>query len=84
MTAKPEPLHTPDDEHLTIRLSPKARKAADKIVERAWKQELQVMGKANPVRVKHSHVLKLAIDLGLPLVLERLQEIQTALPKKEV
>lgn len=79
----PDPLLTTDDKHLTIRVGPKAAKLADKVVEKAWKEELQVMGRANPVRVKHSHVLKLAAEIGLPLVLEKLREMQAELPAEE-
>ena len=75
-----EPLHRHDDKHLTIRLGSRQTDQADKILQRAWKSDLQVMGKANPVRPKHSHIYRLAIEAGLPLVLDRLRSMQSELP----
>jgi len=78
-----EPLHKKDDKHLTVRISPKQAKVADKVVEKAWKEELCVMGRSHPIRVKHSHIYKLAIEAGLPLVLDKLREMQDELPAEE-
>lgn len=71
------PLNAETDVHLTVRMTPKSRKQADKIVQAAWKEELQVQGARHPVRVKHSHVLRLAIEEGLPQVLAKLRTMQT-------
>ena len=73
----PSPLNAKNDVHLTVRMAPKTRKAADKIVQQAWKAGLLVNGAKHPVRVKHSHVLRLAIEEGMPAVLARLQAMQS-------
>lgn len=70
------PLNAETDVHLTVRMTPRTRKAADKIVQQAWKGDLKVQGSRHPVRVKHSHVLRLAIEEGMPKVLARLEAMQ--------
>lgn len=69
-------MHGPRDKYVTVGLSPKTSKIADRIVKKAWDEELRVEGKTRALRVKHSHVLRLAIEEGLPRVLERLREMQ--------
>jgi len=72
----PKPIHAEDDQHVSVRVSTKSRKIADKVVIAAMKNDLRVQGDVNPIRVRQSHVLKLALELGLPLVLDHLQEEQ--------
>ncbi len=69
-------INTPADKHVSVGLNPKTARAADRIVERAWKEDLRVQGRTKTLRVKHSHVLRLAIEEGLPLVLDRLRAMQ--------
>jgi len=69
-------MNGPRDKYVTVGLSPRTAKAADKIVKKAWDEDLRVEGKTRALRVKHSHVLRLAIEEGLSRVLDRLREMQ--------
>jgi len=45
-------------------------------VATAIKEGIMIQGTKNPVLVKQSHVLLLAVELGLPGVLEELRKMQ--------
>ena len=64
------------DVHTTIRLSPGTWEQARSIVATAIKEGIMIQGTKNPVLVKQSHVLLLAVELGLPGVLEELRKMQ--------
>ena len=69
-------LHADDDHQRSVRYSRATGTAVTGVVHQAQDEELLVEGRVNPVKVRESHVLRLAIELGTPLVLARLREIQ--------
>lgn len=79
----PAQMHADDDVHRTIRYSPDVEKLVDKVVYQAGQKKLRVLGRKAPVKVRASHVLRLAVELGLPLVLDRIEALQGELPGGE-
>ena len=77
------PMIQKEDKHLTIRVSPKTAKAVDTILQRAWREDLQVQGRSHPIRVKHSHIFKMAVEIGVPLALQALRDMQKDLVVEE-
>ena len=62
----------------TIRLSAPQQRTLDKTVQRALREGLKVPGPVRAVRCKESHVLRIAIELGLPHVLDALRALNAA------
>jgi len=60
---------------LCVRVTEATLKEARKILYSAQKKDLKYPGRKHPVSVKQSHVLRLAIEEGLSLVLDRLKDI---------
>jgi hypothetical protein len=74
-------MHSDDDIHLTIRLSRNSYKAAEDATIAAMREGLRVQGSVNPIRVRQSHILMLAVEAGLPLVLDQLRRSQDNLSR---
>lgn len=72
------------DVHLTIRLCPSTAAKIDKVLAAAAKESLRAPGTKNPIRVKQSHVLRLAIERGIGAVLEDLRKISEQVEATEL
>lgn len=72
-----------NDVHVTIRVSAKAHRKADQITVKANRENLKVQGPVNPIRIRSSHILRLAVEKGLPLVLDELRDMQGQLKTEE-
>ncbi len=68
-----------DSKNLTVRVDSKSMGLLNKIVIKALEEELFVEGKKSAVQARQGRIISLAIDLGLPLVHEKLREIQSEL-----
>jgi len=62
----------------TIRISAPHQRTLDKVIQRALREGLKVPGPVRSVRPKEAHILRIALDLGLPHVLDALRALNAA------
>ena len=68
----------------SVRITPKQAKRISRIVEVTSREGLRVPGPVNSIRPKESHVLRLALEIGLPQVLEAIRELHNASARKPI
>lgn len=62
----------------SVQLTAKQARRITRILESVMKDGLRVPGPVNPIRPKESHILRLAMELGLPHVLQAIRDLHGA------